>query len=166
VVLIIACIMLSMVGIEASAAAVVNQPSPAFSVNTWEGQRITRTQLQGQVVVLSFWASWCEPCRTEMALFNEYLLHHPNAPVKIIMVSIDEGADQKTAYKMAQSFVGLKAFANQSDISAFGRMLTLPRNWVIDANGVVRAALFAPKDAWTAERLTQTVDALLNEAAP
>lgn len=44
--------------------------APDFEFTTFEGETITLAELHGQGVVVNFWASWCEPCRTEAELLE------------------------------------------------------------------------------------------------
>jgi thiol-disulfide isomerase/thioredoxin len=51
-------------------------PTPEFSLNTPDGKKLSLKDFRGKVVLLNFWASWCEPCREEMPamekLYKEY----------------------------------------------------------------------------------------------
>lgn len=53
-----------------STSKLINQPAPAMALTTFDGDVVTLEQHRGKVVVLNFWASWCDPCRREMPLLQ------------------------------------------------------------------------------------------------
>ncbi|MBD3391385.1 MAG: redoxin domain-containing protein, partial [Chitinivibrionales bacterium] len=67
-----------------------------FSLNDWCGDTLRRPYVNKKrhVVVLSFWATYCVPCRKEIPELMQFAKRHEKHPVKVVCVSIDkEGAD-------------------------------------------------------------------------
>ena len=48
----------------------IDNPAPAFSVTTFDGETMDMETLAGNVVVVNFWASWCAPCHAEADLLQ------------------------------------------------------------------------------------------------
>lgn len=46
-------------------------PTPPLEAFDLQGRRWQLAELKGRVLVLNFWASWCEPCRAEMATLQQ-----------------------------------------------------------------------------------------------
>ena len=49
-----------------SARAADSQPAPVFATKALSGEEVSLAELQGQVVLLNVWATWCEPCVREL----------------------------------------------------------------------------------------------------
>lgn len=69
----------------------VGQPAPAFTLPLLEGGELRLSDFRGSVVLLNFWASWCEPCRDEAPALEA--LHRQGAvdgqPVAVIGIDLN-----------------------------------------------------------------------------
>ena len=140
----------------------VGATAPPATLAALDGQRISTTQLLGQVVILTFWATWCEPCREELPLLSRYADQHAGAGLRILGFSLDPPDNLPEVRKVAQTLsfpVGLLA---NSSAPGYGRIWRLPVNFTIDRAGRLAVNGWKEKQpTWTAERLEQVVTPLL-----
>ena len=68
-------------------------PAPRAVFKTLDGRRIDTGALQGRVVIVTFWATWCEYCRQELADLTGYYRDHGQEGLDVIAVSTDAAAD-------------------------------------------------------------------------
>jgi thiol-disulfide isomerase/thioredoxin len=54
------------------AVPLVNSPAPDFQLENLAGDKKKLSELRGRIVLLNFWATWCNPCRQEMPLLQEF----------------------------------------------------------------------------------------------
>lgn len=77
---------------------IVGAEAPDFTLQTFAGEDITLSEQRGNVVILNFWGSWCEPCIREMPAFQAYW---ESAPDDVVMIGV--GAKQDSPEK-SQAF--------------------------------------------------------------
>lgn len=145
-----------------AAALRVGARAPPATLVTLDGQRIATTDLLGRVVILTFWATWCGPCRQELPLLSSYAQQYAARGLTILGFSIDAPEDLPMVRKMAQAFefpVGLLPAAR---LPGYGRIWHIPVSFTIDREGLLRDNGWDDKDAtWTPERLDRIVTPLL-----
>jgi cytochrome c-type biogenesis protein len=67
----------------------VGKPAPDFTLTDLDGKPVSLRQLQGRPILVTFWATWCVPCRDELPLIrDEYLAHRLEG---LAVVAIDYG---------------------------------------------------------------------------
>ena len=66
---------------------VVGNNAPDFALTSLDGTTVKGDTLKGNVVVLNFWATWCQPCMTEIPELKEFAA---TSKVKVIGIALDE----------------------------------------------------------------------------
>lgn len=117
--------------------------APDFEFSGFDGQRLRLSDFRGKAVFINFWATWCNPCRTEMPDMDALLGGY--ADRGLVILSVNNG----DSFKRADSFVkdlGVQftAFAYDPETSIANRygVYGLPTSFFIDAEGLItRVAL-------------------------
>ena len=109
-----------------------------FDLDLFDGGSLSLSDLQGKVVVLNFWASWCGPCRAEMPDLQH--ISEEYADKGVVFLGIALGDTEKDARKFADTVgvtypLGLDA---TGDIAVAYRVLVLPTTVLIDRKGAER----------------------------
>ena len=158
--------LVSELGLRARVAAAndlhVGAPAPPAILGTLDGQNISTADLQGHVVILTFWATWCEPCREELPLLSSYAERHAAEGLRVLGFSLDTPDRLRDVREVAQTLkfpVGLLA---NSSAPGYGRIWRLPVNFTIDRAGrLTDDGWKDKKPTWTAARLERIVTPLL-----
>ncbi len=118
-------------------SAAVGSPAPDFELTSLEDENIRLSELRGKIVVINFWATWCEPCKFEMPFF-EKLYSNPQKQLEILAVNFDEPRQkvQEFAEEYNLSFpILLDPGASVQEIY---RVRGYPTTFIVDENGIIR----------------------------
>lgn len=74
--------------------------APPFTLETLDGVSVSLADHLGQVVLLSFWATWSPPCREEMPLFNDLRAKYSANDFEVLAVTLDD-----RPYEVVPAFV-------------------------------------------------------------
>ena len=164
---------LSFTGIEAlftpradANALRIGQPAPPATLVGFDGQRITTSELLGRVVILTFWATWCGPCREELPLLSAYAAQHAAEGLTVLGFALDspEG-DLAKVRQIAQSLSFPSGLLAHATLPGYGRIWRIPVNFTINRQGVLVDDGWTDKDStWNAARLERIVTPLLNHS--
>ncbi|WP_446900633.1 TlpA disulfide reductase family protein [Burkholderia sp. YIM B11467] len=143
----------------------VGRPAPGLILHTLDGQSVASEDLRGNVVILTFWATWCEPCRTELPLLSAYAARHAANGLRVLGFSLDGPDDLAAVRQVAASLSFPVGLLGSAYAGGYGRIWRIPVNFTIDRNGLlVDNGWDDPKPSWTADRLERIVTPLLNRS--
>jgi cytochrome c biogenesis protein CcmG/thiol:disulfide interchange protein DsbE len=123
---------------SAFAVAEVGQPAPALVVKELNGQTFDLSALRGKVVVVNFWATWCQPCRAEMPALDAFYRKHRDEGLVVLAISLDEPDKEAKVREVMKAFTFPAALGTQSDFKGYMRIWRLPLTFVVDRSGVLR----------------------------
>jgi peroxiredoxin len=131
------------------------RPAPDFSLTDLSGHHLRLSDYRGKVVVLDFWATWCDPCKQEIPHFIEMQNKYSSQALQVIGVSMDD--DEPPVREFQQKFKMNYPVALGSPELAdhYGGILGLPITFVIDRNGRITARHVGATDASVIEAEVQ-----------
>jgi cytochrome c-type biogenesis protein len=145
----------------AATAKAQGDPLPDVQFQTLEGKSFRLNELQGQVVVLNFWATYCLPCREEIPAFNAIQQEFAPKGLKIVGASVDDNAEGVNAYQQEVAKFEYQVLLGGSDVKVKFEQSVLPTTYLIDRQGRIRQKIIGAKNKAGWE---EVIKPLLDEA--
>ncbi len=129
----------------AEARAIVANPirarepfAPDFSFTSMEGGEITSAALQGKVVLLDFWATWCPPCRESVPTMVGLHKKFAGKPFEMLGISGDDEEGTVKTFTSKNGMSWTEYLDNSEAVSGPFEVDSFPTYIVIDKEGVIR----------------------------
>lgn len=113
--------------------------APDFSLPELTGGQLTLSAYRGKVVILDFWATWCDPCREEIPHFVDLQKQYANQGLQIIGVSMDDGPEPVRDFYEHFRMNYPVVMGNAKIGELYGGILGLPIAYVIGRDGRIYA---------------------------
>src|SRR5580700_5907443 len=131
-------------GESADPAGLVGNPAPDFSVKPMSGSKgpVSLKALHGDVVVVDFWGTFCEPCKKSFPKLQDLYAKYAVQGLHVVGVSEDEVDDKDKIPAFASTYGAKFAIAWDEDKAIARRYKpeTMPSTFLIDRKGIVRFA--------------------------
>lgn len=140
--------------------AMQNVTAPLFDTPDIQGKRQRLLDYKGKVVLVNVWATWCEPCRSEMPQLDK-LYQSRKASGFVVLGISDETIEKQQAF-LSQVPVTYPLLTTTPGVPAFYREIAkYPAIFLVDREGRLQPA---PKQSQGFEKLEEAVVALLKES--
>jgi thiol-disulfide isomerase/thioredoxin len=137
--------------------------TPPLELATVDGRKLALEGLKGRVVVVNYWATWCEPCIEEMPSLERLRVKMRGRPFEVLAVNYGESAERVSRFVARMKLtmpVMLDPYKNSVDA---WKVRGLPMTFIVDAKGQVRYWSFGERD-WSQGEALQLVERLVSEA--
>jgi cytochrome c-type biogenesis protein len=120
--------------------------TPDVEFQTLAGKPFRLKELQGQVVLLNFWATYCIPCREEIPALNALQNELQSQGLKIVGASLDDSIDGVNAYQEEVARFEYQVLLGGSDAKVKFAQSVLPTTYLIDRQGRIRNKIIGARD--------------------
>ena len=121
-----------------SAPAQVGQPAIDFALLNLTGQQIWLSDLRGKVVIVTFWATWCPPCRTEIPELNNVYLDLKSEGVEILAIDVRESPDVVNEFVQDMGMNYPVLLDSRGYLAYAYGVRGIPTSFFIDRQGILR----------------------------
>ena len=125
----------------------IGTPAPEIDLQSLSGNRVQLSALRGHPVIISFWGTWCPPCKDEFPELVRVFRANSAAGLQVLAVN---GRDQETSTRAVQKFVDhfaatfLVVLDNRGSMRESLHLVGLPTTVFVDSAGVVRLVNVGP----------------------
>lgn len=149
-----------------SASPLIGQPAPELTLPALDGSgNVSLSDLEGEIVVVNFFASWCPGCRTEHAALVATSEAFSASGVQFVQIAYDDRPEDSLAFlDELGSTPETLYLSDESSAAAIGFGLRgVPETYFIDAAGIVQGKVSGETDALI---LGETIDTMLTGGTP
>jgi peroxiredoxin len=137
---------------------------PDFKAPTVDGKQASLHSLRGRVVLLNFWATWCQECRQEMPMFERLHREFAAQGLSVIGINAREGTAVVGEYSKELGLTFPLVLDSRGEINAAYGVIGLPTTFLIGRDGRAVALAVGPRE-WKSVPARALIRTLLAEPA-
>lgn len=128
----------AVLALGANAADELSGPAPSFTLESRSGETVSLADLEGDVVMINFWATWCGPCREEMPHLEALHQRYKDLGFTLLGINVEDDRKGVERYlgETPVSFDVLYDPANK--VSEMYDVIAMPSTVMVDRNGNMR----------------------------
>jgi peroxiredoxin len=141
----------------------LDQPAPEFQLRTLDGQVVSLSDYKGRPVWISFWASWCPPCRAENPDIDEMYQKYKDQGLVVLAPAIGEDSGTVAGYVKRTDLTFTVGVDETTELAANYRIVGIPTHFFIDRDGVLRVWRIGSMSTKTMEKNIEKIMSTADE---
>jgi thiol-disulfide isomerase/thioredoxin len=138
--------------------------TPALTLKDLSGRPHALADYRGKVLLVNFWATWCEPCKDEMPSIRTLKERLAGQPFEVLVVNYGEAAPKVREFLAREKLDFIALLDPGKDVARAWRVRVLPGSYLVDTDGTVRYGVIGEFD-WASEDAVKVVRGLLPATA-
>jgi len=134
--------------------------TPPLTLKDPDGRTHALADYRGKVLLINFWAAWCEPCREEMPAMRTLRERLAGQPFAVLVVNHGESASRVREFLAREHLAFTALLDPNTEAARAWRVRVLPGSFLVDADGRVRYSVIGEFD-WTSDEAMRVVRELL-----
>ena len=118
--------------------------APDFTLDTLDGNKVTLSELRGQIVVVNFWATWCPPCREETPALEKAYEQYKDSGMVILGVNLTDQDSMSDVELFVEEFTLTYPILLDRDGSVSNYLYQikgLPTTFFVNREGIIRTVV-------------------------
>ena len=136
------------------------EQAPAFDLLRLDGVRARLDEMQGKIVILDFWATWCAPCREEMPSIERLRRVMKDQRFAVLAVNLAEPEPRVGQFLQSMSLGFPILLDADMVVTRAWKVRQLPASFVVGPDGRIRYSYLGELD-WSSEAVRKTIAGLL-----
>jgi peroxiredoxin len=116
------------------------KPAPDFQLTDADGKDVRLAELKGKVVLVNFWATWCEGCQVEIPWFVEFQKRYGGEGLVIVGMSMDDDGWKSVRPWIKENNVNYSIVMSKPELAKQYGLQTMPLTVLIDRKGRIAAS--------------------------
>ena len=137
---------------------------PPLALEDLQGRPHALADYQGKVVLVNFWATWCEPCRAEMPSIEKLRSSLAGQPFEVLGVNVAEPLSRIEKFTAALPLAFPLLRDRDGAVTKAWRAKLLPASFLIGRDGRIRYFVYGELD-WSSDAVRARVEELLRSSA-
>ncbi len=136
--------------------------APSFELVSLEGQKIKLADFRGKIVFINFWATWCVPCKTEMASMEKLHQRFKGRNFQMLAISVDKDISLIKPYLEKYNLTFPVLLDPRSLAKKKYKTVGLPETYLVDKRGIILHKAIGPRD-WFTKTIIEAFEQLVSD---
>ena len=139
--------------------ATVGQPAPDFELQNPDGESISLSDFKGKPVLINFWASWCDPCVSEMSYLEEIYDEWSDKGLMLLAINNGESSATVESFLQGNNLSFPVVLDTKTVVVRKYNIQFLPTTFFIDKDGIIQEKVIGafPSKAAIEKRLSKII---------